>query len=322
MPAPKAAPLAAFLAMLAAERGASKNTLEAYRRDLEAYGDALGVRALSPLTATSAHIRAFMRREADQGFKPATLARRLSALKQFHGFLYQEGLRPEDPTVTLEGPRKPRPLPKTLGVADVERLLSLAHDQAAQADVASAAGIALLRRAALVELLYATGLRVSELVGLPANALHPARDTLVVRGKGNKERLVLVTARAKAAVLAYQEAYKRQKNALQKGNSLQARFLFPADGESGHLARQVFARELKGLAGMAGIAAQKLSPHTLRHAFATHLLQNGADLRIIQQLLGHADIATTQIYTHVLDARASAMVRDLHPLNDSNDAKN
>lgn len=297
----------AFLAMLSAERGAAANTISSYERDLEDYGAALGARGSGPLEADISVLRAYLQNLSEAGLKASTIQRRLSALRQFHGFLYAEGHRADDPTVTLSGPRKAQSLPKVLGLADVDRLFVAAQAGIAEAKT-PAARRAALRLSALVEMLYATGLRVSELLALPATSIAPARDHLVVRGKGGKERIVLLTETAKAAVFRYRETLGEDRNV--------NRHLFPADGEAGHLARQVFARDLKRLAGRAGLAADKLSPHVMRHAFATHLLQNGADLRIVQQLLGHADISTTQIYTHVLDERAKAMVRDLHPLND------
>lgn len=304
--------LRAFLAMLAAERGAARNTIESYTRDLEDYGAFLGGRGIALEAAEANDIRAYLESLGDAGLAAATLARRLSAIRQFHGFCYAEGFAPVDPSVSIEGPRKGRTLPKVLSLADVDRLLAISAEGIAQAQTPSARRAA-LRLHALVELLYATGLRASELVALPAAAFNRPREGLIVKGKGNKERLVLLTPSALEAVAAWRAALA-QSDAGRKAPA--SRFLFPASGEAGHLARQVFARELKRLAGAAGLKAEALSPHVLRHAFATHLLQNGADLRIVQQLLGHADIATTQIYTHVLDERARAMVRDLHPLND------
>jgi integrase/recombinase XerD len=297
--------LRAFLAMLAAERGAARNTLDAYRRDLTHYLEAVHPEPAEAVGTPT--IRAYLQGLAAEGFKATTLARRLSAIRQFHGFLYNEGMRGDDPTVTLEGPKRGAPLPKVLAIDDVTRLLKQAAAESQRPDLSRHARLNALRMLALVELLYATGLRVSELVALPAQSFQTSRDALIVRGKGNKERMVLLTEAAKTAVKAYRAEMPPGR---------ESRFLFPADSALGHLPRQVFARDLKRLAGAAGIRADLLSPHVLRHAFATHLLQNGADLRIVQQLLGHADIATTQIYTHVLDERARAMVRDLHPLND------
>lgn len=298
-----------FLAMLAAERGAAQNTILGYERDLEDYTSTLATRRLDPLTVDTAAIRFYLQGLSEAGLAAATIARRLSALRQFHGFLYAEGHRGDDPTVTLKGPRKTMRIPKVLTLEDVDRLLKAAETGIEDART-PAARLAALRLAAQVELLYATGLRVSELLALPSTSIHAKRDHLVVRGKGNKERIVLLTEAARNAVARYRAAMDGRQG------REPSRFLFPAEGAAGHLARQVFARDLKRLAGRAGIDAESLTPHGMRHAFATHLLQNGADLRIVQQLLGHADIATTQIYTHVLDERARAMVRDLHPLND------
>lgn len=299
----------AFLALMAAERGAAKNTLDAYRRDLDDYAAHLAARRLDCGSVPVSEIRAYLQDLAGEGLSAATIARRLSAIRQFHGFLYAEGHRTDDPTVTLEGPRKTRPLPKVLSVDDVTRLLARVAEEV-EAAKRPAQRLAALRMAAMMELLYATGLRVSELVALPAQALSSGREGLVIRGKGGRERIVLVTKAAREAIARYRAALAEARP------GPQPRLLFPADQAEGPVSRQVFARDLKRIAGAAGLKAEQLSPHVLRHAFATHLLQNGADLRIVQQLLGHADIATTQIYTHVLDERAQAMVRDLHPLND------
>lgn len=300
----------AFLAMAAAERGAAKNTIEAYARDLADYLDHLRLAGLTTETAGVADLRGYLQSLSERDFKGTTIARRLSAVRQFHGFLYAEGLRGDDPTVTLEGPRRGKPLPKVMSIEDVDRLLKQVADESARVTKPGKAQLSALRMVALVELLYATGLRVSELVALPAQSFSAAREGMMIKGKGGKERLVILTDAARAAVLAFREALAAS------GLYARSKFLFPAESELGHLPRQVFARDLKRLAGAAGLKAEALSPHVLRHAFATHLLQNGADLRIVQQLLGHADIATTQIYTHVLDERARSMVRDLHPLND------
>jgi integrase/recombinase XerD len=300
----------AFLAMAAAERGAAKNTIEAYSRDLGDYLDYLVGAGLTSETVGVSDIRGYLQSLAERDFKGTTIARRLSALRQFHGFLYAEGMRADDPTVTLEGPRRGKPLPKVMSIEDVDRLLGVVAGEVERHSKPGKAQTAALRLAALIELLYATGMRVSELVALPAQSFASAREGMMIKGKGSKERLVLLTDAAKAAVLRFRQALEAG------GEHRGSKFLFPSEGELGHLPRQVFARDLKRLAGAAGLKAEALSPHVLRHAFATHLLQNGADLRIVQQLLGHADIATTQIYTHVLDDRARSMVRDLHPLND------
>ena len=295
--------------MLAAERGAATNTIEAYERDLEDYQSALLDEGVDLIDVSVDQIRAYLRSLPERDYKASSIARKLSAIRQCHGFLYAEGLRGDDPTVILEGPKAAKPLPKVMSIEDVDRLLRVTREAVSSADK-PASCLAALRMAALVELLYATGLRVSELVALPAASIAPNRDSLMVKGKGGKERLVLITQAARESVKNYREELARQ------GRFSGSKFLFPADAESGFLPRQVFGRDLKRLAGAAGLRADRLSPHVLRHAFATHLLQNGADLRIVQQLLGHADIATTQIYTHVLDERAQSMVRDLHPLND------
>lgn len=302
-------PIPSFLAMLSAERGAARNTLIAYARDLDEYAAFLDRSGTSVARASIADVRAFLQDLARLGRSATTAARKLSAVRQLHGFLFREGRRLDDPTTTIAGPKRKLSLPKVLRPMDVERLLTAAAEGADDARLPPRSRLEAARRAALVELLYATGLRVSELVSLPANAIRPGRDGLIVLGKGNKERLVLLTPAAHAAVARYRDLLAHTGDAPN-------RFLFPAAGNAGHLARQVFARDLKRLAGAIGLPAEALSPHVLRHAFASHLLQNGADLRIVQQLLGHADINTTQIYTHVLDERAMAMVRDLHPLAD------
>lgn len=297
----------AFLEMMSAERGAANNTLDSYRRDLE---DAAREIAGGLAAADAAGIRAYLDGIAGRGFAPATQARKLSALRQFFRFLYAEGLRSDDPTGTLDSPRKARPLPKVMGEAETGRLLDRAAAEADEAAPGTGAHLAAARLHALVEVLYATGLRVTELVGLPVTVALRDERFFVVRGKGGKERMVPLSAKAQAAMRAWL-AVRAGVPAL-----ADSPFLFPAASGSGFLPRQVFARDLKGLAARAGIATAKVSPHVLRHAFASHLLQNGADLRAVQQLLGHADISTTQIYTHVLEERLVRLVRDHHPLAD------
>jgi integrase/recombinase XerD len=298
-----------FLAMLAAERGAATNTLEAYRRDLDDYLASLAAGRLALLSASPEAIRSYLANLGDRGLKASSIARRISAIRQLHRFLYGEGHRADDPTGQISAPRKDQLLPKVLSVAEVDRLLNVAAEGAGNAEAPFIQRYQSARMAALLELLYATGLRVSELVSLPANAISDTTQMLAVRGKGGKERLVPLTEAARRAVRTWKEL-------LAKTNPRPSPYLFPSDGADGYLARQVLARDLKTVAARAGISADRVSPHVLRHAFASHLLQNGADLRVVQQLLGHADIATTQIYTHVLDQRAKAMVRDLHPLTD------
>lgn len=299
--------LNAFLDMLAAERGAARNTLEAYERDIEDYLEFLGGKA--PADAAAEDIRGWLADLAARGLKASSAARRLSAVRQFHRFLYTEGLAGNDPTAAISGPRQGRPLPKVVSVGDVDRLLETARAACLQEGMTPAARLKALRMRCLVEMLYATGLRVSELIALPRSAATTRERFLIVRGKGDKERLVPLNEAARRAARDWLAA-------LTEAGQGDGRWLFPSEGESGHLTRQVFGRDLKMLGGAAGLSASALSPHVLRHAFASHLLQNGADLRVVQELLGHADIATTQIYTHVLDERLKSMVRDLHPLSD------
>jgi integrase/recombinase XerD len=301
--------LALFLDMLAAERGAAANTLSAYRRDLEDAADALRAAGSSLAAATTADLRACLARAAESGLKPTTTARRLSALRQFYRFLYSEGLRGDDPAAVLSGPRRGRGLPKVLSVAEVDRLLGAARAGFDDPRSPHADRLRSARLTCLLEVLYATGLRVSELVALPASAARRDARMLVVRGKGGKERLVPLNDASKLATAAYLDLLRASDRPASK-------WLFPSFGGSGHLTRQHFARDLKGLAARAGLRQDRVSPHVLRHAFASHLLHNGADLRIVQTLLGHADIATTQIYTHVLGDRLIGLVRDLHPLAD------
>jgi len=297
-----------FLDMLAAERGASKNTLDAYRRDLDDYLAYLSEAGAQPDNASAATIRGFMASLEERGLKATSAARRLSAVRQFHKFLYVEGYAPADPTAAVSAPKRGRALPKVLSVDQVDRLLQVAHEGIAEPKASPAERLRAARMACLLELLYATGLRVSELVSLPRSAAKTRDRFLVVRGKGAKERLVPLTDAARDAARAYLALLEEQGKAV-------GPWLFPADSESGYLTRQAFARELKNVASGAGLRADKISPHVLRHAFASHLLQNGADLRVVQELLGHSDISTTQIYTHVLDERLKSMVRDLHPLS-------
>jgi integrase/recombinase XerD len=300
-----AARIEAFLEMMSAERGAAENTLSSYRRDLEDASQQIGGGLAA---AAAADIRAYLDDIAARGFAPTSQARKLSAIRQFFKFLYAEGLRGDDPTGTLDSPKKGRPLPKTMSEADTGRLLDRAALEAG--DGVNGDRLAALRLHALVEVLYATGLRVSELVGLPVTVAQRDDRFFMVRGKGDKERMVPLSAKARTAMRAWLTARATVPA------FADSPFLFPAAGDSGYLSRQVFARDLKGLAARAGIAAAKISPHVLRHAFASHLLQNGADLRAVQQLLGHADISTTQIYTHVLEERLVRLVNDHHPLAD------
>jgi integrase/recombinase XerD len=289
--------------MLAAERGASVNTLDAYRRDLLDFRAESGRLA----AAATADVRGYLAALARRGFAPSSQARRLSALRQFFRFLVAEGVREDDPAGAADRPKPRRGLPKILSVGEVDRLLAEARDQAAPTDLTPGRRLAALRLVALLELLYATGLRVSELVSLPETAGRGERPFIAVKGKGGRERLVPLNQAAQTALAEYRAAWA----ALDRPRG---RWLFPADSAKGHLTRQAMARDLKALAARAGLDAAKVSPHVLRHAFATHLLSGGADLRIVQTLLGHADISTTQIYTHVLDDRLKQLVNEHHPL--------
>ena len=297
-----------FLAMLAAERGAAKNTIEAYRRDLDGAEIVLARGGVTLAEAKTDDLRAYLVELEHTGLKASSAARKLAALRQFYRFLYAEGQRPDDPAQALTGPKQGRALPKTLSMADVDRLLETANEGIDDQDRPESQRFRAARMAALLELLYATGLRVSELVALPIRAARTKDRLLAVKGKGGRERLVPLTEKSKDAMARYL--------ALGTGRLKASTWLFPSDSESGHMTRQAFARDLKTLAAAAGIPTRLISPHVLRHAFASHLLQNGADLRVVQQLLGHADISTTQIYTHLPDERLKSLVRDLHPLGD------
>jgi integrase/recombinase XerD len=299
-----------FLDMLAAERGAGANTLAAYRRDLRDLSAALTAKRGAIARAETDELRDYLGTLATRGFKASSVARRLSAIRQLYRFLYAENHRRDDPAAVLEGPKRALTLPKILSIADVDCLLKQAHADAADPERHAPERLRAARLACLLEVLYATGLRVSELVALPVSAARQDARMLVVRGKGEKERLVPLNDSAKRAMADYLALLaKRPQRA-------ETKWLFPSFGESGHLTRQHFARDLKALAAKAGLKAVQVSPHVLRHAFASHLLHNGADLRVVQTLLGHADISTTQIYTHVLEERLKSLVRDLHPLTD------
>jgi integrase/recombinase XerD len=307
--APSQVPIELFLDMLAAERGARDNTLAAYRSDLEDFAQNLGEAKQTVAKATTDDIRAYLAALGKRGFQASSVARKLSAIRQLYRFLYTEGRRKDDPAAVLEGPKRGRALPKVLSIAQVDRLLAAARAGFEDENRPPADRLRSARTNCLLEVLYATGLRVSELVALPASAARRDQRMLIVRGKGGKERVVPLNESAKRAMADYLTLRKNEK-------SDGSKWLFPSFGESGHLTRQHFARDLKSLAVVAELPPDKVSPHVLRHAFASHLLQNGADLRSVQMLLGHADISTTQIYTHVLEERLKSLVRDLHPLAD------
>ena len=298
-----------FLDMLAAERGAAANTLAAYRRDLDDFAGYLAGSAGGIARAESDELRGYLAELGKRGFKATSVARRLSAIRQLYRFLYAEGHRKDDPAAVLDGPKRGKTIPKVLSVDQVDTLLATARAALARGDTPLPERLRAARLNCLLEVLYATGLRVSELMGLPASAGRRSERMLIVRGKGGRERMVPLNDAARNAMVEYQALLK------EAGRS-ETKWLFPSFGESGHLTRQHFARDLKALAAAAGLRASQVSPHVLRHAFASHLLQNGADLRSVQTLLGHADISTTQIYTHVLEERLKSLVRDLHPLGE------
>jgi integrase/recombinase XerD len=296
-----------FLDMMAAERGAARNTLDAYRRDLDDMSMRLSSRDRTWLDAQTPHLEACLAELAREGLAASTAARRLSATRRLFRFLLAEGYRTDDPARSLTGPKRGRPLPKIMSEADVDALFAAAEE------LDGARGI---RARALLEILYAGGLRVSELVALPIAAISQRSGTLHIKGKGGRERLVPLTQPATEALRAWLEVRDQTLPKGRTANLAKAqRFLFPSSSAaSGHLTREQFARILKELARTAGLDEAKVSPHVLRHAFATHLLANGADLRSVQALLGHADISTTQIYTHVLEERLKALVETAHPL--------
>ncbi len=293
--------LEAFLEMLSAERGAAVHTLDAYRRDLLDFAGHLRKRGRTFTNSSAADVRDYLASLSSAGLKASTQARRLSALRQLHRFLLDEDIRADDPTSAIESPKRGRPLPKVVTEQQTQSLIDAA---------ATLEGPEAVRLLCIVELLYASGLRVSELVTLPLTAASGERRMLLVKGKGGKERLVPLGAPAREAIKAYIQVRPRFLPQSERAQ----RFLFPSRGVEGHLTRRRVAQLLKDLAVKAGVDPRKLSPHVLRHAFASHLVAHGADLRSVQQLLGHADIATTQIYTHVQDERLRRLVSEKHPL--------
>ncbi len=302
-----------FLDMLAAEQGAGDNTLQAYRRDLTDFSEFLARSRQTFAGADTQNMRDYLADLDVRGFKSSSVARRLSAMRHLFRFLLNERIRKDDPAAILSGPKRGRGLPKVLSISDVDRMLTKAKDLTLAADVSPLQRLRAMRLYCLLEVLYATGLRVSELVALPLSASRRDARMIVVRGKGDKERLVPLNEASRQAMADFLAAMVALKSGKQK-NAVASKWLFPSFGESGHLTRQHFARDLKELAAAAGLAPRLVSPHVLRHAFASHLLHNGADLRIVQTLLGHTDISTTQIYTHVVEEWLKSLVRDLHPL--------
>jgi integrase/recombinase XerD len=308
-----------FLDMLAAEQGAGDNTLDAYRRDLTDCSEFLGRHGQGFAGAETQALRDYLADLDARGFKSSSVARRLSAMRHLFRFLLGERIRSDDPAAILSGPKRGRGLPKVLSIADVDRLLTRAKSLTDVPEASAPQRLRAVRLYCLLEVLYATGLRVSELVALPLSASRRDARMIVVRGKGNKERLVPLNEASRQAMADYLAAIAALRHE-KKNNAAASKWLFPSFGESGHLTRQHFARDLKELAAAAGLAPRLVSPHVLRHAFASHLLHNGADLRIVQTLLGHTDISTTQIYTHVVEERLKSLVRDLHPLAESGQA--
>jgi integrase/recombinase XerD len=302
-----ASELALFLDMLMAERGAATHTIDAYTRDISDFLAFVTARKSSASKASADHVRAYLESLASKGLAPTSRARKLSAIRQFFRFLLGEGLRKDDPTSAIDSPKLGRPLPKILSLSEVETLI----DTAKQACDTAGEG-APRRRArrlyALLETLYASGLRVSELIALPRNVLAADDRVLTIKGKGGRERLVPLNEPAREALAAHRQAMREE------GPLARSPWLFPTGDGGQHITRQRFGQELKALAIVANLDPARVSPHVLRHAFASHLLERGADLRTVQQLLGHADISTTQIYTHVIEERLRRLVEQHHPL--------
>jgi integrase/recombinase XerD len=298
--------ISAFLDAQAAEVGAARNTLMAYGRDLKDFAGWLDRRGLDFGTASQADVEAYLVHCDALGLSRATRARRLSAIRQIFRFAFEEGWRTDNPAIRIRGPAKERRLPKTLTVPEVDRLILAARTEGRARDR--------VRNTCLLELLYATGMRVSELVELPVAAARGNPAMLLVRGKGDKERMVPLSPPARAAIAEWLAVRDAAEETARAKGAPPSRFLFPSGGSTGHLTRHRFYLLVKELAVRGGIDPAKVTPHTLRHAFATHLLANGADLRVIQTLLGHADVSTTEIYTHVLDERLAELVNTHHPL--------
>jgi len=301
--------ISTYLEAAAAEQGAARNTLLAYGRDLNDFAGWLAARQGHFADADAPAIEAYLTDCTDQGLSRATRARRLSAIRQLYRFAFDEGWRSDNPSIRLKGPGRAQALPGTLSVPEVEALIRAARDSRRDA----------VRNTCLMELLYATGMRVSELVSLPVAAARGDPRMLLVRGKGGKERLVPLSPPARVAMAEWLATRDRAEAAARAEGRPPSRFLFPARGKDGHLTRQGFFTLIKQLAVAGGVSPSKVTPHVLRHAFATHLLANGADLRSIQTMLGHADVATTEIYTHVLDDHLRDLVLTRHPLAKAKD---
>ena len=307
-----------FLEMLSAERGASANTLDAYSRDLANFASFVHKRDRVLELAATEDITNFIALMVEEGLAASSRARRLSALKQFFRFLVAEGIRADDPAGIVGGPKREAALPKTLTVDEVDLLLAAARRKVEESRNGQRAKA--LRLYCLLEILYATGMRVSELVALPRSALIGDERTLTIKGKGGRQRMVPLNPAAQDALVLYlreRDAAVASENGYSTGlNGGSSPWLFPSWGQQGHLTRQRLAQELKLLAAQAGIEQSRVSPHVLRHAFASHMLERGADLRAVQKLLGHADISTTQVYTHVREGHLRKIVHEHHPLSE------
>ena len=304
--------LSSFLEMIAAERGVAANTIDGYTRDLTDFLGYLGVAGCALGAIAPRHITSYLREQSEAGLGPASRARRLSAIRQFLKFLVAEAVLDENPAFAIAGPKRERALPKTLSVAEIDKLIATAEhmvDATSGKDHARA-----VRFHCLLELLYATGMRVSELVSLPTSVLRGDGRLLTIKGKGGRERQVPLSGPARASLNRYLGLTADGAAEPHIHRATASKWLFPSSSAEGHLTRQRFAQDLKELAKAAGIAPERVSPHVLRHAFASHLLDRGADLRAVQQLLGHADISTTEIYTHVLEERLKKLVNEHHPL--------
>lgn len=292
--------ISAFTETITAERGAASNTIAAYTRDLEDFGEFLDSKRKTFENAMLAELRAYLSSLVKRGLSAKTQARRISALREFYKYLYTEKIRSDNPTDALDSPRTGRSLPKYLSEDEINRLFKAVEElKSPKKD----------RMKVLLEILYASGLRVSELISLPAATANVKENFLIIRGKGSKDRMVPLTDAAKQALKDWLPVRERT---LPKGR--ESRWLFPSKGKTGHLTREGFFEELKSLAIIAGIAAERVSPHVIRHSFASHLIAHNADLRTVQQMLGHSNIATTQIYTHILDNRLKKTVEKNHPL--------
>lgn len=299
--------ISTFLEAQAAERGAAGNTQEAYGRDLMIFADWLEAQGTDFDTATRSDVEDFLVNCEAEGLAKSTRARRLSSIKQLYRFAFEEGWRADNPAIQIAGPGRDKRLPKTLSHDEVDRLLDAARITGRTASDRT-------RNTCLMELLYATGMRVSELVSLPVAATRGDPRMLLIRGKGGKERLVPLSPDARDSLTSWLAELDRMNELARTKGTVHSKFLFPSHGAAGHLTRHRFYGLIKDLAVAGGVSPSRVTPHTLRHAFATHLLEGGADLRSIQTLLGHADVATTEIYTHVLQERLNQLVLDHHPL--------